>query len=252
MIRRGVADEVRRAVRDADLAHGGEGTRSRASSRRCRSTRPATAIVARTRRYAAYQRKWMRRIPGIVLVDADRPVDEVADDILDAGARSVTPTSSSSRADARLDAASASALARRLGRRPRGPRGRRTIASRSRSGTRTARGRSSRATGRASPPPGSPHGRARSASTSSSASGRSRTRMLGDGSIEQEMGEVVVGRCGDDRRDVGDARLGRKPARGRRRRSRHDRRDRPAASRRTRASRIARTSRSPASTAQAR
>ena len=37
----------------------------------------------RTRRYAAYQRKWMRRIPGIVLVDADRPVEEVADAVLD-------------------------------------------------------------------------------------------------------------------------------------------------------------------------
>ena len=34
------------------------------------------AIVARTRRYAAYQRKWMRRIPGLVIVeDAD---DDVA------------------------------------------------------------------------------------------------------------------------------------------------------------------------------
>jgi tRNA dimethylallyltransferase len=41
------------------------------------------AIVARTRRYAAYQRKWMRRIPGIVLVDANRPVEEVADAVLD-------------------------------------------------------------------------------------------------------------------------------------------------------------------------
>ena len=39
------------------------------------------AIVARTRRYAAYQRKWMRRIPGLVMVNADRPADEVADEI---------------------------------------------------------------------------------------------------------------------------------------------------------------------------
>lgn len=39
-------------------------------------------IVARTRRYAAYQRKWMRRIPGIVMIDADRPPEEVADAIL--------------------------------------------------------------------------------------------------------------------------------------------------------------------------
>ncbi len=40
-------------------------------------------IVARTRRYAAYQRKWMRRIPGIVMIDADRPPAEVADAILE-------------------------------------------------------------------------------------------------------------------------------------------------------------------------
>ena len=40
------------------------------------------ALASRTRRYAAYQRKWMRRIPGIVLVDADRPAAEVADDVL--------------------------------------------------------------------------------------------------------------------------------------------------------------------------
>jgi tRNA dimethylallyltransferase len=41
------------------------------------------ALVTRTRRYAAYQRKWMRRIPGIVMIDADRPPGEVADEILE-------------------------------------------------------------------------------------------------------------------------------------------------------------------------
>jgi tRNA dimethylallyltransferase len=40
------------------------------------------ALVTRTRRYAAYQRKWMRRVPGVVIVDADRPVGEIADDIV--------------------------------------------------------------------------------------------------------------------------------------------------------------------------
>ncbi len=40
-------------------------------------------IVLRTRRYAAYQRKWMRRIPGIVTVRADRPAGQVADEILE-------------------------------------------------------------------------------------------------------------------------------------------------------------------------
>ena len=82
MIRRGVADEVRRAVRNP-ISH----TAEKALGLRELATLPLDeareAIVARTRRYAAYQRKWMRRIPGIVLVDADRPVEEIADDILD-------------------------------------------------------------------------------------------------------------------------------------------------------------------------
>jgi tRNA dimethylallyltransferase len=41
------------------------------------------ALVIRTRRYAAYQRKWLRRTPGVVSVGADRPSAEVADEILE-------------------------------------------------------------------------------------------------------------------------------------------------------------------------
>jgi tRNA dimethylallyltransferase len=40
-------------------------------------------LIVRTRRYAAYQRKWMRRIPGIVLVDANRRAEEIADEIVE-------------------------------------------------------------------------------------------------------------------------------------------------------------------------
>jgi len=40
------------------------------------------AYDGRVRRYAAYQRKWMRRIPGIRMVDATRPPEAVADEIL--------------------------------------------------------------------------------------------------------------------------------------------------------------------------
>ncbi len=40
-------------------------------------------IVRMTRRLAAYQRKWMRRIPGVVMVDAGQPVEKVADAILE-------------------------------------------------------------------------------------------------------------------------------------------------------------------------
>jgi tRNA dimethylallyltransferase len=39
-------------------------------------------IVVRTRRYAAYQRKWMRRIPNVVLVDAERSPDAIAREIV--------------------------------------------------------------------------------------------------------------------------------------------------------------------------
>jgi tRNA dimethylallyltransferase len=41
------------------------------------------ALEQRTRRYAAYQRKWMRRIRGIVSLPADRPAGEIADEILE-------------------------------------------------------------------------------------------------------------------------------------------------------------------------
>jgi tRNA dimethylallyltransferase len=41
------------------------------------------AIVARGKSYAAYQRKWMRRIPGLVSLPADRPPGDIADAILE-------------------------------------------------------------------------------------------------------------------------------------------------------------------------
>jgi tRNA dimethylallyltransferase len=82
MFRQGVVEEVRRALaapvsRTAEKALG---------LREVAALEPDVArerIVARTRRYAAYQRKWMRRIPGIVMIDADRPSSEVADAILE-------------------------------------------------------------------------------------------------------------------------------------------------------------------------
>lgn len=41
------------------------------------------AIISRTRKLAAYQRKWMRRLPGLATVAADRPPGDTADAILD-------------------------------------------------------------------------------------------------------------------------------------------------------------------------
>ena len=46
------------------------------------------AIALRTRRYAAYQRKWMRRIPGLISVSAVRAPAEIASGIASAHATS--------------------------------------------------------------------------------------------------------------------------------------------------------------------
>ena len=81
MIAAGAADEVRRA-----LAAGVGSTARYALGldelARLPRAEALEALVRRTRRYAAYQRKWMRRIPGLVRVDAERPPGVVADEIL--------------------------------------------------------------------------------------------------------------------------------------------------------------------------
>jgi tRNA A37 N6-isopentenylltransferase MiaA len=41
------------------------------------------ALTVRTRRYAAYQRKWMRNLEGVVMVAADRPTQEIAAEIVE-------------------------------------------------------------------------------------------------------------------------------------------------------------------------
>src|SRR5262249_37531022 len=40
------------------------------------------ALTVRTRRYAAYQRKWLRRLEGLVMAAADRPPEETAAEIV--------------------------------------------------------------------------------------------------------------------------------------------------------------------------
>jgi len=82
MLGRGVAEEVQRALADglSRTAAQALGLRELAE---LESDEAGEAIVSRTRRYAAYQQKWMRRIPGIVMIDADRPPEELADAILE-------------------------------------------------------------------------------------------------------------------------------------------------------------------------
>ncbi len=82
MFERGVEAEVGAALARpiSQTARHVHGLRELAALRRADAV---DALVIRTRRYAAYQRKWMRRIPGLVMVSASKPPDEVADEILE-------------------------------------------------------------------------------------------------------------------------------------------------------------------------
>ena len=77
MFEQGVEEEVRAAGDVAPQVLGLDAVR----------TLPREEAIAEleraTLRFAAYQRKWMRRIPGIVMIDAERPAGEVADAILE-------------------------------------------------------------------------------------------------------------------------------------------------------------------------
>jgi tRNA dimethylallyltransferase len=81
MLERGVEEEVQRALAGpisptARTIHGladvAEFPREEAIE----------ALLTRTRRYAVYQRKWMRRIPRLVPIDGNRPPNEVAQEIV--------------------------------------------------------------------------------------------------------------------------------------------------------------------------
>jgi tRNA dimethylallyltransferase len=80
-----VVAEVRRALQGpvSRTAEAALGLRELAS---LAPTEARDQIVLRTRRYAAYQRKWMRRIPGVATVDGRRPPEQTATAIL-AGAK---------------------------------------------------------------------------------------------------------------------------------------------------------------------
>jgi tRNA dimethylallyltransferase len=82
MFAAGVEEEVRRALADhvSGTAVHALGLREIAELPRDRAIE---ALIVRTRRYAAYQRKWMRRIPGLVTVAGDRPPVDIADEMLE-------------------------------------------------------------------------------------------------------------------------------------------------------------------------
>jgi tRNA dimethylallyltransferase len=81
MFARGVVDEVR-AARMQPLSRTAEKTLGLAEIAELEPTEALERIVVRTRRYAAYQRKWMRRIPNLTRFDGERDPAEIADEIL--------------------------------------------------------------------------------------------------------------------------------------------------------------------------
>jgi tRNA dimethylallyltransferase len=82
MFEAGVEDEVKRALAEPISATAGKAMGFEDIAILSREE-AIEAVNLRTRRYAAYQRKWMRRIPGLVSVAADRPAGEVVDEILE-------------------------------------------------------------------------------------------------------------------------------------------------------------------------
>jgi tRNA dimethylallyltransferase len=75
MFEAGVEDEVRAALVAEPSATAGKviGLHEEAIE----------ALTTRTRRYAAYQRKWLRRLEDVVIVAADRPPEETAVEIVE-------------------------------------------------------------------------------------------------------------------------------------------------------------------------
>jgi tRNA dimethylallyltransferase len=82
MFERGVEEEVRDALRTEPSATAAKiiGLHEVATLPREQATEQ---LIVRTRRYAAYQRKWLRRLEGLVMVAADRPPEETAAEIVE-------------------------------------------------------------------------------------------------------------------------------------------------------------------------
>ena len=83
MFERGVEEEVRQALAAGPISATARNVHGLREVAELPREEAIAALGVRTRRYAAYQRKWMRRIPGLVTVRADRAPGVVADEILE-------------------------------------------------------------------------------------------------------------------------------------------------------------------------
>jgi tRNA dimethylallyltransferase len=81
MFEAGVEQEVREALQ-ADLSATAQKIIGLSEVATLPREEAIDALIVRTRRYAAYQRKWLRRLEGLVMVAADRPPEETAAEIV--------------------------------------------------------------------------------------------------------------------------------------------------------------------------
>jgi tRNA dimethylallyltransferase len=82
MFESGVYEEVRAALK-APLSRTADRVMGLREVAELAPEQAIETIVLRTRRYAAYQQKWMRRVPELIRVNANRSVEEVADEIVE-------------------------------------------------------------------------------------------------------------------------------------------------------------------------
>jgi tRNA dimethylallyltransferase len=81
MVERGVVEEARAALA-RPLSRSARKVMGLVDFARLPPDEAREELVANNRRLARYQRKWMRRIPGLIAVDANRTPDEVAAEVI--------------------------------------------------------------------------------------------------------------------------------------------------------------------------
>ena len=82
MFEAGVEDEVRHALLTAEPSTTASKILGLHEVATLTRDEAIEALTVRTRRYAAYQRKWLRRLEGLVIVAADRPPEETAAELV--------------------------------------------------------------------------------------------------------------------------------------------------------------------------
>jgi tRNA A37 N6-isopentenylltransferase MiaA len=81
MLEHGVADEARAALA-RPLSRSARKVMGLVDFAQLPPDEAREALVVNNRRLARYQRKWLRRIPGVITLDANRPSSEIATEIV--------------------------------------------------------------------------------------------------------------------------------------------------------------------------